>query len=92
MKTNSSQPEQATPAVSPTQPTASTKRVVLSTSALVLSADGFIQERGVTVISWPETVTTCEIISIGEGQHRADDLIVTVDRITSKIAGWEVAL
>lgn len=76
----------------PTQPTASAKPVTLSTTAIVLSADGFIQERDVTVIRWPETVTTCETISIGAGQHRADDLIVTAERITSKIAGWEVAL
>ena len=65
---------------------------ILSNNATIYDAHGHIANQGVKVILVPATDTECETVAIGLDAHRADDLIITPTRITSKIAGWEVAL
>ena len=67
-------------------------RKILSTNATLIDSDGLILGHGLTVISYPKTADEASQVMIGSTMHRTDDLIVTADRITSKIAGWEVAL
>lgn len=64
----------------------------LSTSAIITDSNGYITDRGVTVVEHPETSDRCATIQINRTEHRADDLVISADKITSKLAGWDVAL
>ena len=68
-----------------------TKKII-STNATLIDRDELIRGHGLTVISYPETADECAQVMIGSTMHRTDDLIITADRIASKLAGWEVAL
>ena len=67
-------------------------RGTISTNATLIDRDELIRGHGLTVISYPETADECAQVMIGSTMHRTDDLIITADRIASKLAGWEVAL
>lgn len=64
----------------------------LSNSATIINRDGYVTERGVTVIRHDETKDRVATIQIARTEHRVDDLVITDDRIVSKRAGWEVVL
>lgn len=62
-----------------------TNYAVLSTSASVLDREGYIQQQGVEVCDFGDTIT------IGATEHNKSDLTITGDSITS-IHGWAVQL
>jgi hypothetical protein len=58
---------------------------IISDSATVLNADGFVIATGVSVAHCGD------VIAIGAAAHRRDELTIAADRITS-IHGWTVLL
>lgn len=67
-------------------------RKILSTNALIIHSNGLRGGNGLTVIYYPETADKVAQVMIGSTMHRADDLAITADRITSKAAGWQIIL